>query len=94
MDTKIPLRKGGILSQQLGDEWLIYNTEKKSVHIINSMAELVWRMCDGSNDLNDIESSVRDTYLVPDGTDLGKDVESIIETFANLGIIDYIEYKK
>ena len=93
MDTKIPLQKDGILSRQLGDEWLIYNTGEKSVHIINSMAEFVWRMCDGSHDLNDIEDNVRDAHLVPDGINLMKDVEGIIETFTNLGIIDYEEYK-
>ena len=93
MDTNIPLQKDGILSRQLGDEWLIYNTGEKSVHIINSMAEFVWRMCDGSHDLNDIEGNVRDAYLVSDGTNLRKDVEGIIETFTNLGIIDYEEYK-
>ncbi len=93
MDTRMPLQKDGILSRQLGDEWLIYNTGEKSVHIINSMAELVWRMCDGSHDLNDIEGNVRDAYLVPDGTNLRKDVEGIIETFDNLGILDYEEHK-
>ncbi len=93
MDTRMPLQKDGILSRQLGDEWLIYNTGEKSVHIINSMAELVWRMCDGAHDLNDIEGNVRDAYLVPDEANLRKDVEGILETFANLEILDYAEYK-
>lgn len=93
MDTRMPLQKDGILSRQLGDEWLIYNTGEKSVLIINSMAEFVWRMCDGSHDLNDIEDNVRDAHLVPDRINLRKDVEGIIETFTNLGIIDYEEYK-
>ncbi len=93
MDRKIPLQKDGILSRQLGNEWLIYNTGKKSVHIINSMAEFVWRMCDGSHNLSDIEDRVRDAHLVPDGTNLRKDVEGIIESFSNLGILDYEEYK-
>ncbi len=93
MDRKIPLQKDGILSRQLGDEWLIYNTGEKSVLIINSMAEFIWRMCDGSHNLSDIEDHVRDIHLVPDGTNLRNDVEGIIETFTNLGILDYEEYK-
>ncbi len=93
MVTKMPKRKDGILSRQLGNEWLIYNTKKKSVHIINSMAELVWRMCDGSHEFNDIEGNVRDAYLVPEGTNLRKDVEGIIETFTDLEILDYEESK-
>ncbi len=89
MDTKRPLRKDGILTRQLDDEWLLYDTGDESVHVINSMAEFILRMCDGSHSLSEIEQHVREVYLVPDETDLRKDVESIIQNFEGLGIVIY-----
>jgi methyltransferase-like protein len=89
MDTKRPLQKDGILSRKLDDEWLLYNTGEESIHVINSMAEFVWRMCDGTHDLDDIENRVRDAYLVSDETNLRQDVEEIIQNFEDLGILVY-----
>ncbi len=89
MDTKRPLQKDGILPRQLGDEWLLYDTGSESVHVVNSMAEFILRMCNGSHDLSEIEQHVREAYLVPDETDLRKDVENIIQSLEDLGILIY-----
>jgi len=89
MNSKRLLQKDGVLSRKVGDEWVLYDSEKGSIHVINSMAEFVWRMCDGSHDLNNIEDHVRGAFLVPDETNLRKDVEGIIQTFANMGILFY-----
>ena len=89
MNTKRPLKNDGVLSRQLGGEWLLYDSQRGSVHMINSMAEFVRRMCDGSHTLDDIENKVRDAFIVPDGTNLGKDVDDIIQTFVDKGILVY-----
>lgn len=91
MNSKRPLQKDGVLSRKVGDEWVLYDSEKGSLHVINSMAEFVWRMCDGSNDLDKIEDHVRGAFLVPDKTNLRKDVEDIIRNFNNLGILGFEE---
>lgn len=91
MNTKRPLRKDGILSRKVGDEWMLYDTEKGSISIINTMAEFVWKMCDGSHNLSEIEQHVRDAYLVPDGANVREDLEDIIHAFANIGILNYEE---
>ena len=75
------------MSQQLDDEWMLYNTAEDSAHIINSMAEIVWGMCDGNHSVDEIESHIKNTYLVNDGTNVKKDVEGIIQEFECLGII-------
>lgn len=87
MDTERPLRKDSILSKQLGDEWLLYDSEKGSIHIVNSTGELIWRMCDGTHDLSRIEEHLREVYSVPADTDLRRNVEDIIRTFADIGIL-------
>ena len=91
MNSKRPLRKDGILMQQLDDEWMLYNTAEESAHIINSMAGNVWRMCDGNHNVDEIEMHIKNSYLVTDGTNVKKDVEGIIQEFEGLGILVYKE---
>ena len=86
MNTEGLLRKDGILSRKLGDEWILYDPEKGSIHIINPMAEFVWRMCDGSHSLDEMEKRVGGTYNVPEGVTLKRDLENIIQSFAKMGL--------
>ena len=87
MSVKGPLRKDGISSKRLGEEWILYDAEKGSIHIINAMAEFVWKMCDGSHSLDEIEKDVKDVYQIPEGADLSRDLESIIQSFASMGLL-------
>jgi hypothetical protein len=87
MGLEKPSRKDGILSRQLGDEWLLYDETNGSVHVINSVAEFVWRMCDGSRTIANIEDEMQKTFDVPDGVNLGKDLEKIIQNFLDIGVI-------
>jgi hypothetical protein len=87
MNSKKPLRKEGVLSRQLGDEWLLYDQTNGSIHVINSVAEFVWRMCDGSNTLVDIENHVRNDFSIPDGVNLEKDLGGIIQNFSDIGVL-------
>lgn len=86
MNIKGPLRKEGILSKKLGDEWMLYDTEKGSIHVINTMAEFVWKMCDGSHTLDEMEKCIEDNYDAPEGATLKRDLENIIQSFANMGL--------
>jgi hypothetical protein len=87
MNMKGPLRKEGILSRKLGDEWMLYDTDKGSIHIINTMAEFVWKMCDGSHPLDEMEKRIEDVYSVPGGATLKRDLENIVQSFTNMGLL-------
>jgi len=87
MGREKPARKGGILSRQLGDEWLLYDETNSSVHVVNSVAEFVWRMCDGSRTLPNIEDEMQKAFSVPAGVSLRKDLEVIIQNFLDIGVI-------
>ena len=88
MDSIKPLRKEGILSRKTGDEWILYDQGKKSVHIINSTAEFVWSLCDGSNSLSYIAKQMHDTFQISEDHDVIKDLDQIIKTFFDLGILE------
>jgi PqqD family protein of HPr-rel-A system len=87
MSTKGPLRKEGVLSRKLGDEWMLYDPGNGKVHIINATAESVWELCDGGHDHDDIAKHLRDDYQVPDGAVLRKDVDDVIQEFADKGLL-------
>ena len=87
MSPKGPLRKEGILSRKLGDEWMLYDPESGVVHIINATAESVWDLCDGLHGPDEIATSLRDTFEVPDGTPVRKEIDEIIEAFFDKGLL-------
>lgn len=87
MDTKQPLRKDGILTRRMGEEWMLYDSEKGDIHVINSTAEFVWRLCDGTHKTSEIQHQVQETFDVPDGVDVIKDIDGIIEKFRDLGVL-------
>ena len=87
MDSMKPLKKDGVLARKTGDEWVLYDSEEKSVHVVNATAEFVWRLCDGSHTFSDIAKKMHDAFLVPEGTDVEKALDKIIKTFSDLGIL-------
>jgi len=87
MDSLKPLRKEGILSRQLGDETVLYDSENGDVHIINTTAEFVWNLCDGSHSLDEIEQRIRETSEVPEEATVREDLENIIQSFNDLGVL-------
>ena len=87
MDETRPLRKAGIVCQNLGDEWILYDAEAGSIHFINAMAEFVWRMCDGYHTIEAMERQIADAYEVPVGTNVRADVQSVIRSFVERGML-------
>ena len=87
MDEARPLRKEGIVCQKLGDEWILYDPEAGSIHVINAMAGVVWRMCDGCHSIEEMERQIADAHEVPVGTNVSADVQSVIQSFADRGML-------
>lgn len=89
MQDKRPLRKSGVLARKVGDEWLLYDSEKSRVHVINASAERVWRLCDGSHPVTGICRHIQDACVVPGEADLAGDVAKILQEFSSLEILMY-----
>jgi hypothetical protein len=51
------------------------------------MAEFVWRMCDGSHTIADMELRIADAYDVPAGTDVRADLQAMIRSFTDQGML-------
>ena len=82
-----PIKKKDVHARKLGDEWLLYDSEMEKVHILNPTAELVWRMCDGSHDVEAIKTKLRASYDIRDDEQLNDDLRQIIGEFDKLGVL-------
>ncbi len=87
MDETRPLRKEGIVCQKVGDEWILFDPEQGSIHVINTVAEFVWRMCDGRHSIAEMERQIGDAYEVPAGSDVRADVQSVIQDLVQRGML-------
>lgn len=87
MSIRKPLHKDGIFTRKMGKEWMLYDEKNESIHIINSTAEFVWRLCDGSHSIDEIKQELMNIYRISEGIDVRKDVDSIIEKFHQLKIL-------
>jgi hypothetical protein len=56
--------------------------------IVNSVADAILALCDGSHTIPEIAQFVRDTVHVPDGTDVVGDITAILAQLARAGLIE------
>ena len=56
--------------------------------IVNSVADAILVLCDGSRTIAEIARFVRDTVKVPDGADVDSDITKIIAQLSKAGLIE------
>lgn len=88
MNTNKPLQKEGILCREIGNETMLYNPEAGNVHIINKTAAFIWNLCNGCRSPGEMADLLHDAYEVAEDTDLAGDVEEILNSLADLGVLD------
>ena len=63
-------RHDGLVTRELPDELLVYDTETHEAHCLNETAALVWKHCDGETSVSKIAAKLSATV----GTEIGDDV--------------------
>ena len=86
-ESSRPLRKPGIASRRLGEECLLYDDDRGSIHVLNSVAEFVWNLCDGEHDVEEMEAEIRESFEVDSDKPVRDDIVSILEDFARLEVL-------
>jgi DNA-binding Lrp family transcriptional regulator len=63
MRTVMPLARddGALMMEEFGDELLIYDNSLKRAHSLGAVAASVWRLCDGSTDVETIAARLDTT---------------------------------
>ncbi len=59
--------------------------------ILNSVADAVLELCDGSHTIAEIARFVRDTLDVPASTDVARDIAAVIEQLSRAGVVEMVE---
>jgi len=77
----------GLIRQDMGDELLLYDSERETIHTLNPTARLIWELCDGTHTIEDMEQAIRAHFAVSDGHDVSEDIQEILKTFATKGLL-------
>ena len=88
MKSNRPLRKSGIVVKELGSESVLYDTDQGAIHILNSIARLIWDCCGGEHTVEDIERAVRANFSVTDGYEVSADIRHTIEVLSSKGLLE------
>jgi hypothetical protein len=82
-----PRRREDVQAKRLESEWILYDTESGSLHVVNEMAHFVWGLCDGTLSRSDMARRIAESYQVPEGQDVSGDLEKILDEFGELGLL-------
>lgn len=82
-----PTRRSEIAVKDIGGETLLYGSNQKILHVLNSTAKLIWNLCDGQHSLAEIEQSLRLNFSVPVDHDVMVDIEKTLEIFASKDLL-------
>jgi hypothetical protein len=58
--------------------------------ILNSVADAVLELCDGSRTIDEIAQFVRNTVTVPADADVARDIAAVVDQLARAGVIEQV----
>ena len=88
MNTAKPVRKQGLIVQDIGRETLLYSAEGKVIHVLNPTAKLVWELCDGTHTIEDMEREIRMNFSTSKEHNVVEDIKRTLDLFVSKEIID------
>ena len=83
-----PKRRPSVISKKLGHETVLYDQETRAIHVLNPTGILVWELCDGRHNPEEIEQALRDEFQADDRTGILEDVRHILERFHAEGLLE------
>lgn len=87
MNTAKPVRKSGIIVQDMGEETLLYSAEGKAIHVLNPTAKRIWELCDGEHTSEDMAQALRASFAIAAEHDVMGDIRKTLEVFADKGLL-------
>jgi hypothetical protein len=81
-----PRRTHEIMEYDVEEELSLYDPRTEVVHILNSTAAVIWRMCDGSRRVEEISGQMADVYGLDPAVTEG-DVREVISKFLQAGLL-------
>ncbi len=72
--------------RDLGDEYLFYDGDSDSVHVLNGTAREIYLLCDGKHSVDQLVEAVLERYEIDEAT-AREDVEATLERLIELGML-------
>jgi|SRR5882672_6575811 len=63
-------RSEGLLVQEVGEELVIHDRDRRKAHRLNATATLIWRHCDGQHSVTDLARLLQRKLDAPQSEDL------------------------
>jgi|SRR5947209_3061144 len=58
-------RRAGLITEELQDELLIYDTKRNKAHCLNRASALVWKHCDGRTTIEELAKALEEESVAP-----------------------------
>jgi hypothetical protein len=87
--TNIPRKTGDYKVEDFGDDIVLYNHKTTQVTYLNDSASLVWRLCDGSRTIEEIEALLEGAYPSV-SSQIKNDLLATVIKLVNCGAIELI----
>jgi len=88
MVTGCPRARQDLVLQEVGREGLLYDREGELIHILNTTAMAIWRVCDGERDIDAIETVIRGRFSGVESQDIRGDIEKLLTQFDERGLLE------
>lgn len=82
-----PKAKENVTLQDIGDEVILYDSEKENVHILNNTAYIIWNLCDGQHTIEDIREHLERQFPDIAESDLTEDIKTTLNEFVEKKLI-------
>ena len=89
MEDKKPVRNLDFRLEKMDNELLLFNPKSTNILYLNETASLIWQLCDGQRNINDMVSLLKETFPEA-GASIKKDVEDTIALFRSHGAISLV----
>ena len=84
-----PKKRGDIVSGDVDDETVIYDSRNHNVHHLNLLGSVIWDLCDGNHTVKDITKEIVDV-LKADHVQVERDVTKMIGEFQGKGLLEEV----
>lgn len=81
-------RKAPIVGREIGGDLILHDDRSGSVHRLNSVAGLIWQLCDGTRAPRAITSEVA-ALFEKSPADVAPDVDAILTRFTESGLVHW-----
>jgi hypothetical protein len=85
---KNPQRRSDISQRWAGHDLVLYDAASGRLHLLNTTAATIWRMCDGTTPVEAIGRELRHLYQLPEQSDVAADVSGILSAFTKENLLE------